>query len=57
MAARIGLMEILAILFVVGTTVLIVGSIVFIIKHSLKKRANMEDKVKSLEEKIDELKE
>lgn len=56
MLIRTGLIEILMILFVVASTIIIIGSIVFIIKYSIKKRTNLEDKVKKLEEEIDELK-
>jgi len=53
-AERIGLLELLMILFVVGSTAIVVGFIVFIIKHLLKKRAIMEDEVGCLEDKIDD---
>lgn len=56
MAARIGLMEVLSILFVVGTSALILGTIVFIVKYLRKKQTNFESRLCRLEENIDDSK-
>jgi len=55
-AARIGLMEVLSILFVVGTSALILGTIVFIVKYLRKKQTNFESRLCRLEENIDDSK-
>ena len=53
---RIGLIEILMILFILVTIAATVAGIVYIIRKSLKKRTYMEDKVSKLEEEVNELK-
>ena len=53
---RIGLIEILMILFILVTIAATVAGIVYIIRRSLKKRTGIEDKVSKLEKEVNELK-